>query len=279
MKKVLGIIASPRKLGNSEIFIKEISRNIPEQHELALLRLSDYKIRPCKACYQCLYGDEGCNVNDDYYKIVRAAAEADGIIVAAPTYFLGANAQLKMLLDRGLAAYSFIDQLWDKPSIGIGVTGIKNLEGQTLLDVRRFLMLTFSNIKGIGIVYGALPGEVFLNDGNKEYAAELGKSLFGEKMPGSQNQCPVCGSTFVQLLDGNKVKCALCSNVGEVNFNNGKPELKISDNHKIFFTKEDALKHKEWLKSMKTEFLSRRKEILGVCLSYRDEGKWMLPEK
>jgi len=42
MKKVLGIIASPRRLGNCEIMVKEISGHIPEPHELNLLRLSDF---------------------------------------------------------------------------------------------------------------------------------------------------------------------------------------------------------------------------------------------
>jgi multimeric flavodoxin WrbA len=42
MKKILGIIGSPRKMGCSEIMIKEISRNISEPHELVLLRLTDF---------------------------------------------------------------------------------------------------------------------------------------------------------------------------------------------------------------------------------------------
>jgi len=38
MKKILGIIGSPRRLGNSEIVIKEISANLTEPHELKLIR-------------------------------------------------------------------------------------------------------------------------------------------------------------------------------------------------------------------------------------------------
>ncbi|HIJ57191.1 MAG TPA: flavodoxin family protein, partial [Deltaproteobacteria bacterium] len=40
MKKILGIIGSPRRLGNSEIMVKEIGRHIPIPHELKLIRLS-----------------------------------------------------------------------------------------------------------------------------------------------------------------------------------------------------------------------------------------------
>ena len=58
MKNVLGIIASPRRMGNSEILVKEISSNIPEPHRLNLLRLSDFNIKPCRACYLCLFKKE-----------------------------------------------------------------------------------------------------------------------------------------------------------------------------------------------------------------------------
>jgi hypothetical protein len=49
MKNILGIIGSPRKLGNCEIMVKEISRQISTPHELKLLRLQDFKILPCSS--------------------------------------------------------------------------------------------------------------------------------------------------------------------------------------------------------------------------------------
>ena len=72
MKKVLGIIGSWRKMGNSEIMIKEISRHIAEPHELNLLRLTDFNIGSCRGCYSCLFKEERCVVNDDLYSIADA---------------------------------------------------------------------------------------------------------------------------------------------------------------------------------------------------------------
>jgi hypothetical protein len=40
MKKIVGLIGSPRKLGNSELIVKEISRNIPEDLEARLAHRS-----------------------------------------------------------------------------------------------------------------------------------------------------------------------------------------------------------------------------------------------
>ena len=91
MIKILGIIGSPRKLGNSEIMIKEISRNISEPHELVLLRLTDFNIGSCRGCYNCLFKEERCVLDDDLYTVVDAMCAADAIILAAPTYFLGVN--------------------------------------------------------------------------------------------------------------------------------------------------------------------------------------------
>ena len=54
LKNILAIIGSLRKLGNCEIMAKEISRRIDEPHELRLLRLSEYEIRSCRGCYNCL---------------------------------------------------------------------------------------------------------------------------------------------------------------------------------------------------------------------------------
>lgn len=112
MKKILGIIGSPRKLGNSEIMIKEISRHITLPHQLNLVRLSDFNILPCRGCYQCLFKEERCILDDELPTVLNAIIEADALIVATPTYFLSANSSLKRLMDRGLAFYAHGEALW-----------------------------------------------------------------------------------------------------------------------------------------------------------------------
>ncbi len=66
MKKVLGLVVSNRKLGNSEILVKEILSNIPEECNRELIRLTDLEIKPCKACYRCLQPDSDCAVGDNF---------------------------------------------------------------------------------------------------------------------------------------------------------------------------------------------------------------------
>jgi hypothetical protein len=63
--------------------------------------------------------------------------DADALILAAPTYFLGANAVPKLIVDRGLAFYAHIERLWEKPSVGVCIAGIPGKEGHGLLPVEK----------------------------------------------------------------------------------------------------------------------------------------------
>ena len=88
-KNLLGIVCSPRKFGNSELFIKELYRQLSGDWELTLMRLPELDIRPCRACYQCLFGEMRCPQDDDFSMALRALIESDAYIVAAPTYLWG----------------------------------------------------------------------------------------------------------------------------------------------------------------------------------------------
>jgi len=278
MKKVLGIVASPRKIGNSEMMIKEIGKHIPVPCELKLLRLSDFDIKPCRACYTCLFKEEHCVIKDDLHKITEAIAEADGLIVAAPTYFLGANALLKLLLDRGLSFYSYLDRFWGKPSVGIGIAGIDGKEGYTLLNIRSFLKLTMTDIKMTGMIYGALPGEIFFNEENKQIAAAMGKALFGERLETKAPSCPLCGGDTFQFIGDNRVKCMLCSNPGTVETKDGRPVFSIGRaGHELFLSKEEALQHRDWLRQMKGRFSEEKSRLKEISSAYLKGWEFIKP--
>ena len=277
MKKVLGIVASPRRLGNCEIMAKEISRQIPESHELNLLRLSDFHIKPCRGCYLCLFKKQRCVLRDDLDAIIHAIVQADGLILAAPTYFLGANSTLKRLLDRGLAFYAHAEKIWGKPSVGVGIAGIDGKDGYTLLAVQSFLKLILSEIKYTTIVYGALPGEVFFNDQNPQVAGRLGKALFGQAQTRAAPACPVCGGDTFRFLDDGRVRCMLCSNAGTVDWESGTPVFLIErDEHGLFLSQQDALRHREWLRVQVKRFIEQKTLLKQITEPYRD-GNWIKP--
>ena len=186
-KTLLGIVASPRKFGNSELFIKELYLQLEGQWELQLIRLPDMDIRPCKACYQCLFDQEKCPQQDDFNLVLETLRQADAYVVAAPTYLLGANASLKRFLDRGLSFYAHIDRLWGKPAVGVAIAGIEGMEGCTKLNVESFIRLTMGDLRGSDVVYGALPGEIFLRPGGKGNGQAAGRGA--HRRQGESESC------------------------------------------------------------------------------------------
>ncbi len=278
MKKILGIIGSPRKLGNCEIMAKEISKQISIPHELQLLRLQDFKILPCRGCYQCLYKTEQCVLDDDLNKIIKTVVDADALIVSAPTYFLGVNSCIKCLIDRGLPFYAHVEKIWRKPAVGVVIAGIKGKEGYSLLGIQSFLKLIFAEDKQSRVVYGALPGEVFMNRENKQTAAELASALFGPSAEKKGPCCPQCGGDTFRFIENNMVRCMLCSNTGIMIMHEDVPVFEINkSDHEFFLSKKEALKHREWLLGMKSRFVQQKKVLKEITGSYLNQGVWIKP--
>ena len=278
MKQVLAIIGSPRKLGNCEIMVKEISNQLSVPHKLNLLRLQDFKILACRGCYQCLFTKEHCVLDDDLTIVLKAMVEADAYIVSAPTYFLGINASLKTFLDRGISFYAHIENLWRKPAVGAAIAGIKGKEGYSRLVIQSFLKMIFADDKNTKVVYGALPGEIFLNKENKQAVGELASALFGPRVEKRGPYCPQCGGDTFRFLDNNRVRCMLCSNSGTISMPSGSPTFEIpKSRHDFFSSIKDALKHKEWLLGMKSRFIGHKKALKEITLPYLKQGTWIKP--
>lgn len=277
MKQILGIIGSPRKLGNCEVFVKEISRNIEENHVLKLIRMPDLKIQPCRACYRCVFG-ERCPLDDDFKYVMDSLIESDAVIIASPTYVLGPNASIKLFLDRGMQFYNFLDKMSGKPAITVAVAGVNGGEGYTsvaLAIMARFIGL---HVKEDTVLFGALPGEVLLNEKNLDKAAHLGGILLdkGYATKHESYRCPVCSSDTFQLLSGNRVKCKICNNKGSISSKNGIFNVDILPGKGSFYMSyEESMAHKEWLVGMKNRFLENRERLKEITSRYKNDGEWI----
>jgi hypothetical protein len=256
---------------------KEISRQWTIAHELVLLRLPEFDIGPCRGCYLCLVKGR-CPIEDDYEAVCRAILSADALILAAPTYFLGPNACLKRFTDRGLTLYPYIESLWRKPAVAVGVAGIPGKEGYTLLGLENFLTLLFADIRASRMIYGALPGEIFLNRQNRETARSLAESLIDAPRPDTGPCCPLCGGRTFRFLSHDRVRCMLCSNAGILESEGGKTQLHIQrSDHELFLTRQQALDHRDWLLSMKSRFRAQKDRLKDISSGYRQDGTWIKP--
>ena len=98
--KVIGIVGSPRKNGNTELLTKHTLKAISEEGlDTELVRLAGLEIRPCTACMACKE-QEICSIKDDLFPIYLRMKEADGIILASPVYYGSATALIKALMER-----------------------------------------------------------------------------------------------------------------------------------------------------------------------------------
>ncbi len=82
--KVVGIVGSPRKNGNTEMLTAHTLKAIAEEGlDTELIPLAGLDIGPCDACDVCRK-EERCPIEDDLFPIYLKMKEADGIILASP---------------------------------------------------------------------------------------------------------------------------------------------------------------------------------------------------
>jgi multimeric flavodoxin WrbA len=99
--KVLALIGSPRKGGNTDLLAGEVLRGAQERgHAVRKLYLYDYTISLCTDCRACKGGDLTCCLNDEMVQIYPLMEGADVIVFATPLYWYGPSAKMKMLIDR-----------------------------------------------------------------------------------------------------------------------------------------------------------------------------------
>ncbi len=109
--KILAVTAG-RKNGNTELIAKTVLKVAKEEFdaEVAMLNLHDHPIKPCIGCESCItnmyktMSRPKCihNGKDDFELVMKEWENADGILIAVPSYFQQEPGILKVLTDRWL---------------------------------------------------------------------------------------------------------------------------------------------------------------------------------
>lgn len=101
--KVVAFNGSARKNGNTAMMINYMFEELTKEGiETEIVQLSGEHPHGCIACYQCFKKKDGrCIVDlDCINNCVEKMAEADGIVLASPTYFADISTEMKALIDR-----------------------------------------------------------------------------------------------------------------------------------------------------------------------------------
>jgi multimeric flavodoxin WrbA len=101
--RIVGIMGSPRKQGNTEILLDIALEEAQKNGTLvSKICLNDKIIGPCIGCLECT--DTGkCVIQDDMQEIYKEMIESEGIIWATPVYFWSMSSQTKTVMDRTYA--------------------------------------------------------------------------------------------------------------------------------------------------------------------------------
>lgn len=264
---LLGIIGSPRKMGNCELMVKEIASRVPGGAHLSMVRLVDKEIRPCKACYRCLTGD--CPHQDDFAGVLRAIMGADAVVVAAPAYLRGTHSSLQRFLDRGLQAYRHVDALYGKPAVAVATAGVNDGEGSALMGVENFIRQLGLSLKGRAVVHATFPGDAIVFEEGRNTAHRLAAALVSpdEYVPEGVS-CPECRGTYFEFRGSDTVYCITCGGTGTIFVDGGSVRLEIRPPAHSWRKKADRTSHGKWLIGQREEFLRQRTRLKDAVKPY-----------
>jgi multimeric flavodoxin WrbA len=98
--KVLGIVGSPRRGGNTEKMVNEVLTAVKESGALTdIFLVSGKTIGGCDGCRGC-FNSGGCHIKDDMQSLYKKMEWADAIVFGSPVYFNYVTAQAKAIIDR-----------------------------------------------------------------------------------------------------------------------------------------------------------------------------------
>ncbi len=98
--KVLGIIGSPRRRGNTEILVESVLNGAKEAGAFTeKVNLNEMKIFPCQSCNAC-QNTGTCIQDDDMSGLLEMMRGSQVWVLGTPIYWWGPTAQFKAFIDR-----------------------------------------------------------------------------------------------------------------------------------------------------------------------------------
>jgi multimeric flavodoxin WrbA len=185
-KKVLVLLGSPRRKGNSAILAERIAGGARAAGAaVETVYLHALAIAPCKACYACQKPkSKGCSIDDDMQPLYRKMLEADAWVISSPVYWFTMSAQLKLWMDRCLAFGAYGKEPFEGKRIALAMSygGEDPFDSGCVNALRTFQdAYNYVGAKIVGMVYGSAmePGDIKVNKALLKEAKALGAKLAG----------------------------------------------------------------------------------------------------
>lgn len=184
--KVLVLLGSPRKKGNSATLVQSVIKGAQEAGaEVETVYLNGYNIRTCQSCYVCQQPDsKGCSLDDGMQEIFPKLVEADAWVFATPVFWFTFSGQTKLLMDRLFALGAYTDVPFRNKRIAIAMTyGGEDVFSSGCVNALRTFQdaFTYCRAKMVGMVYGTArtTEDITSNKALLQEAEMLGRKLVG----------------------------------------------------------------------------------------------------
>jgi len=229
--KVLGIVASCRKLGNTEILVKEALMAAQDKGaEVEIIRWNDYNILPCEGDAQCLFATGVCKHRDkdDFDFLLKKLYQYDGLILGAPCYFLEVQAIIKQFIDRLFILFSEPSKMVGKPAAIIVPYATRGWTSYAFLQPTILLLQLGMDIIDKKLIHVQAVGEASANQVALDSARSTGEEVVhaissGDRSyRGEKGICPVCHENNIRIMNDNKtIECPVCAIRGELKVEDG----------------------------------------------------------
>ena len=183
-RKVMVVIGSPRKRGNSSVLAKRVAAGAKAGGaKVETFSLHEMNIKPCTACDACRKNPKiDCVIQDDMRILYPKLKSADAIVIASPVYWFTVSAQTKLFMDRwyGLGGDEGYALAGKRFGIVLAYAGEDPFVSGAVNALRMFQdAFRFVEAEIVGMVYGSAwkAGEIRKNEALMEEAYALGKKI------------------------------------------------------------------------------------------------------
>ena len=177
MVKIIGIVGSPRKGGNTELLVKEALSSAEGQGaKTELISLAGKTIKPCDGCRTCRKTKKCRIQDDDLPPIFEKMLKADGIILASPVYFGSASA----LIDRAGYWGGSMGRVFEDKVGGPIVVARRAGQNFTFAQLLFFFMITGMIVPGStywNVAFGREKGEARDDEEDIRTVRNFGKKV------------------------------------------------------------------------------------------------------
>jgi multimeric flavodoxin WrbA len=260
---------SERKLGNTEILVKEALMGAEEEGaQVEMLRLTDYKVFPCDGLAPCVFGNKRCNLEDDFNFIVDKIVENDGVVLGTPCYILESTAIIKQLIDR-VFSVNYRSEARGKPATVIVPYATRGWTPYAFLQPNILFLMLGMEVIDRALVHTQAMNEVVLYDKALARARQMGKEVAKAVKTGDTSYrgdpgiCPICQDRVLRILrDDETVECGVCGIRGRIAVEKGKIKVHFDKdgilNHR--FTQENIYRHFTYHIKPSRDYFTRTRE-------------------